>query len=352
MQLTHDYRRVRANWGSDGDFVTPEGKAIHTGENHTLYMMDHPEMFDGSDDPEDMIGKGWIRTRGYGPIYSIDAGGGMNKTQLDVLQKMVQERCRYSDPQIEVLLDADLYNWSCHDFIMLKYPNQVKRGLRYGSRRVATEQSCWVGPGGEILKLQGHTHAQFAVYYSDMFGNLSDKTQQEALDDDGSNYGDKIVDEVIALGWCRVMVWGNSVDIQFKNQITDSQLSSLKEIVLSVKPNMVYIVGENPRHHAALDYEDFLEAEYFTQLFRMGRFSARAIPFITKEDLRFTKDGDPWVDEDWLESGLKQLLSVNGEHFSYTGKKKRDKDGRAVFLYRAGQMDLWIGKDHKVHREH
>jgi hypothetical protein len=124
-------RRVQA-WGSDGDFITPAGKVIPVGENHTIFMMQHPEQFGGETDPEAVVySQGWIRTRGIGGTFSIQADGGMNEMQLHVLQKMVRERCRYSDPRIEVLMDDDdVYELTCDDFDYIESPNQIKRGLR------------------------------------------------------------------------------------------------------------------------------------------------------------------------------------------------------------------------------
>jgi hypothetical protein len=81
------------------------------------------------------------------------------------------------------------------------------------------------------------------------------------------------------------------------------------------------------------------------------RIAARAIPFITKEDLRLTRDGDPFVDPDWLESGLKRLMTYQDEHYTYTGKKRRHEKWGTVFLYVSGQQEIWVGKDHKVHKE-
>jgi hypothetical protein len=71
----------------------------------------------------------------------------MDKKQFEVLQKMVWERCRYSDPRIEVLMDDDnVYNLTCDDFTEIKYPNQIKRrGLR-SARQVAervTDYTNW-----------------------------------------------------------------------------------------------------------------------------------------------------------------------------------------------------------------
>ena len=141
MQLTLNYsriklsRRVQANWGTDGDFITPAGEVIHVGENHTLFMRKHPEMFGDNNDPDDMIDHGWVKTRMIGWIFSIDANGGMNQKQLHVLQDMVQDRRQFSDPHIQVLMkDGDLYRFTCDEFQHIKYPNQIKRGLRSAVR--------------------------------------------------------------------------------------------------------------------------------------------------------------------------------------------------------------------------
>jgi hypothetical protein len=143
MILTQDYRRIQAHWGTDGDFITPEGKVIHVGENHTIFMMDHPEMFGGSDDPDDMVGQGWIRTREALGTFLIDAGGGMNEAQLHVVQKMVLERCRYSNPRLAVVLPGggDAYQPDCDDFIEIRYPNQIKRSPRVSSLDTKTKFS-------------------------------------------------------------------------------------------------------------------------------------------------------------------------------------------------------------------
>ena len=137
MELGPDYvwvrmgRRVRA-WGSDGDFVTPEGEVISVGENHTIYMMEHPEIFSGNEEPDAMVYEhGWVRTRGMMGTFSIQADGGMSTKQLHVLQKMVRDRCRYADPRIEVLMqDGNVYESTCDEFDYIEYPNQIKRGLR------------------------------------------------------------------------------------------------------------------------------------------------------------------------------------------------------------------------------
>lgn len=141
MILSQDYSRVvasrsvHANWGSDGDFITPDGEIVHAGENHTIFMMENSEKFGGSRDPEDLIGQGWIRTRTMFGTFSVDAGGGMNENQLHVLQKMVRDRCRYSDPRIEVLMnDGDVYELTCDEFDEIEYPNQIKRGFRSAVR--------------------------------------------------------------------------------------------------------------------------------------------------------------------------------------------------------------------------
>lgn len=137
FRLSTDYswirvgRRVKAEWGTDGDFVKPNGDVIHVGENHTLFMRDHPEMFGDAADPDDMVDQGWVKTRTVGWIYSIDAAGGMNTKQLNKLQEMVRERCRYSDPHIQVSMrDSNLYDLACDDFALLKYPDQIKRHPR------------------------------------------------------------------------------------------------------------------------------------------------------------------------------------------------------------------------------
>jgi hypothetical protein len=123
-------RRVRA-WGSDGDFISPEGEVIHVGENHMLFMMEHPTIFGGTTDPADLVDQGWIQTRGVGGAFSINAGGGMNERQLRVLKKMIGDRSRYSNLRIEVLMDNDnVYELIDDDFDWIEYPNQIKRGIR------------------------------------------------------------------------------------------------------------------------------------------------------------------------------------------------------------------------------
>lgn len=136
MKLSTEYlwvkssRRVEA-WGNDGDFITPEGEIIHAGGNHTLFMMDHPEIFGDNREPEDMVDQGWIRTRRIGGIFSVSARGGMTGKQLSALQEMIQDRCRYFDPRIEIMMnDGEVYELTCNDFDEIKYPNQIKRGLR------------------------------------------------------------------------------------------------------------------------------------------------------------------------------------------------------------------------------
>ena len=136
MILSTEYSRVRLGrhikaWGTDGDFITPEGKVIHVGENHKLFMMSHPGMFGDSEDPDDMVYQGWVQTRGIGGRFSINADGGMNRKQLSVLQKMVENHCKYSDPNIEVLMnDGHVYELTCDDFRWIEYPNEIKRGIR------------------------------------------------------------------------------------------------------------------------------------------------------------------------------------------------------------------------------
>ena len=139
MRLSNQYcmvriafRRVKANWGTDGDFITPAGKTIPVGENHTLFMMANPNMFGGISDPEAMVFQGWIQTRGIGGTFSINANGGMNTTQLEILQKMVRDRCKYSDPSIEVLMnDDDVYKLTCNEFEWIERPHEIKRGPRF-----------------------------------------------------------------------------------------------------------------------------------------------------------------------------------------------------------------------------
>jgi hypothetical protein len=82
-----------------------------------------------------------------------------------------------------------------------------------------------------------------------------------------------------------------------------------------------------------------------------SRASAKAVPYFTKEDLQLRQYGDPGVDREWFDSGLKKLVTYKDEHFSFTGKKKKDEKAGTVFLYRAGQIEIWIDKNHQVYEK-